>query len=90
MHNNGVATEGVLSGQATEFIARMEDESELLRELRFIEGDGETQDIQALRVKANLMNMMKISGAGAGTQIDKLSVWRCKKQNAEFGCFAQK
>lgn len=73
LHNNGVATEGVLSGQATEFIARMEDESELLRELRFIEGDGETQDIQALRVKANLMNMMKISGAGAGTQIDQLS-----------------
>ena len=73
LHDNGVATEGVLSGQATEFIARMEDESELLRELRFIEGDGETQDIQALRVKANLMNMMKISGAGAGTQIDQLS-----------------
>lgn len=73
LHNNGVATEGVLSGQATEFIARMEDESELLSELRFIEGDGETQDIQALRVRANLMNMMKISGAGAGTQIDKLS-----------------
>ena len=73
LHNNGVATEGVLSGQATEFIARMEEESELLSELRFIEGDGETQDIQALRVKANLMNMMKISGAGAGTQIDQLS-----------------
>lgn len=73
LHNNGVATEGVLSGQATEFITRMEDESELLSELRFIEGDGETQDIQALRVKANLMNMMKISGAGAGTQIDQLT-----------------
>lgn len=74
LHNSGVATEGILSGQATEFIARMEDESELLSELRFIEGDGETQDIQALRVKANLMNMMKLSGtSGAGTQIDKLS-----------------
>lgn len=73
LHNNGVATEGVLSGQASEFIARMEDNSELLKELRFIEGDGETQDIQALRVRANLMNMMKISGAGAGTQIDQLS-----------------
>lgn len=74
LQSSGVATAGVLSGQATEFIARMEEESELLSELRFIEGDGETQDIQALRVKANLMNMMKLSGAsGAGTQIDKLS-----------------
>lgn len=74
IQESGVATDGVLSGQASEFIARMEDQSELLRELRFIEGDGETQDVQALRVKANLMNMMKLSGvSGAGTQIDKLS-----------------
>lgn len=74
IQDSGVATAGVLAGQATEFIARMEDESELLSQLRFIEGDGETQDIQALRVKANLMNMMKLSGAsGAGTQIDSLS-----------------
>lgn len=70
--DSGVATEGVLAGQANEFIARLEEESELLRELRFVEGDGATADIQALRVRANLMNMNKISGAGAGTQIDKL------------------
>ena len=74
LQSSGVATDGVLAGQADEFITRMEEESELLSELRFIEGDGETQDIQALRVRANLMNMMKLSGAsGAGTQIDSLS-----------------
>ena len=73
LQSNGVATDGVLAGQATEFIARMEEQSELLSQLRFIEGDGETQDIAGLRVRANLMNMNKISGAGAGTQIDKLS-----------------
>ena len=70
--NSGNATEGVLAGQADAFIARVEEQSELLKELRFIEGDGATQDIAALRVRANLMNMNKISGAGAGTQIDKL------------------
>lgn len=74
LQSNGVATAGVMAGQATEFLTRMEDESELLAQLRFIEGEGETQDIQQLRVKANLMNMMKLSGAsGAGTQIDSLS-----------------
>ena len=74
LQSSGVATDGVLAGQADEFIARMEEESELLKELRFIDGDGETQDIAALRVRANLMNMMKLSGAtGAGSQIDNLS-----------------
>lgn len=74
LQSSGVATAGVMAGQATEFLTRMEDESELLAQLRFIEGEGETQDIQQLRVKANLMNMMKLSGAsGAGTQIDSLS-----------------
>ena len=74
IQDSRVATAGVMAGQATEFIARMEEESELLSQLRFIDGEGETQDIQQLRVKANLMNMMKLSGAsGAGTQIDSLS-----------------
>ena len=73
IQSSGVATDGVMAGQATEFITRLEEQSELLKELRFIEMEGETQDIQQLRVKANLMNMMKLSGAsGAGTQIDKL------------------
>lgn len=74
IQESGVATDGVMAGQATEFLTRMEEQSELLSQLRFIEGEGETQDIQQLRVKANLMNMMKLNGAsGAGTQIDKLS-----------------
>jgi len=69
--NSGVATDGVLAGQADEFITRLEEESELLGNLRYIEMDGETQDIQALRVKANLMNMNKLTGGYP--QIDKLS-----------------
>jgi len=73
LQSSGVATDGVLAGQAPEFIARVEEEAELLPQLRFIESDGETQDIAALRVRANLMNMNKISGAAAGSQIDKLS-----------------
>lgn len=72
--DSGAATEGVIAGQSTEFLTRLEEESELLRELRFIEMEGETQDITQLRVRANLMNMNKLSGVtGAGTQIDKLS-----------------
>ena len=74
LQSSGVATAGVLAGQADEFITRIENESELLGQLRYVEMDGETQDIQSLRVRANLMNMMKLSGAsGAGTQIDNLS-----------------
>lgn len=71
--NNGVVTEGVMAGQATEFLTRLEEQSELLRELRFIEMEGETQDIQYLRVRADLQNMNKLSGANAGAQIDSLS-----------------
>lgn len=74
LQSSGVATDGVMAGQATEFITRLEEEAELLSALRYVEMEGETQDIQQLRVKANLMNMMKLSGAsGAGTQIDKLA-----------------
>jgi len=71
--NNGVVTEGVMAGQATEFLTRLEEQSELLRELRFIEMEGETQDIQYLRVRADLQNMNKLSGADAGAQINSLS-----------------
>lgn len=71
--NNGVVTEGVMAGQATEFLTRLEEQSELLRELRFIEMEGETQDIQYLRVRADLQNMNKLSGADAGAQISSLS-----------------
>lgn len=71
--NNGVVTDGVMAGQATEFLTRLEEQSELLRELRFIEMEGETQDIQYLRVRADLQNMNKLSGADAGAQISSLS-----------------
>ena len=71
--NNGAVTEGVIAGQASEFITRIEEESELLGLLRYVEMDGETQDIQALRVRANLMNMNKITGASAGAQVDNIT-----------------
>ena len=58
---NGNVTDGVMAGQAEEFIPRIESESRLLGELRYIEMDGETQDIQALRVRPKLKNMDKIS-----------------------------
>ena len=74
VQDSGVATAGVMAGQASEFITRIEDESELLGQLRYVEMDGETQDIQALRVRARLQNMNKLSGAsGAGTQVDTIT-----------------
>ena len=70
LHSSGVATDGVMAGQASEFITRIEDESELLGQLRYVEMEGETQDIQALRVRARLQNMNKLSGtSGAGAQV---------------------
>ena len=71
--SSGVVTEGVMAGQATEFLTRLEEQAELLSQFRFIETDGETQDIQSLRVRAHLQNMNKISGANAGAQIESLS-----------------
>ena len=71
--NNGAVTEGVIAGQATEFIPRIEAESRLLGRLRYVEMDGETQDIQALRVRPKLKNMDKISGASAGAQLDDIT-----------------
>ena len=66
--SSGVVTDGVLAGQAQEFITRIEEESELLGQLRYIEMEGETQDIQALRVRAELQNMNKITGT-VGAQV---------------------
>ena len=74
VQDSGVATAGVMAGQANEFITRIENESELLGQLRYVEMDGETQDIQALRVRANLQNLNKLSGvSGAGTQVDTIT-----------------
>ena len=66
--SSGVVTDGVLAGQAQEFITRIEEESELLGQLRYIEMEGETQDIQALRVRAELQNMNMITGT-VGAQV---------------------
>ena len=70
--NSGAVTEGVKAGQAEEFIARIEEEAKFLGALRYIEMDGETQDIQALRVRANLQNMTKITGT-VGAQVDDIT-----------------
>ena len=70
--NNGNVTDGVMAGQAQEFITRIEEQSRLLGMLRYIEMDGETQDIQALRVRAELWNMNKISGT-VGAQVDNIT-----------------
>ena len=67
--SNGNVTEGVMAGQASEFIPRIEQESKLLSELRYIEMEGETQDIQTLRVRPKLQNGNKLS---SGAQIDDL------------------
>lgn len=72
LQSSGVATDGVIAGQASEFITRIEEESELLGMLRYIEMDGETQDIQALRVRANLQNMEKLT-VTPGAQVDNIT-----------------
>lgn len=66
-------TEGVMAGQAQEFISRIEGESRLLGKFRYIEMQGATQDIQTLRVRAKLKNMNKISGSGKGAQLDDIT-----------------
>ena len=72
LQSSGVATDGVMAGQASEFITRIEEESELLGMLRYIEMEGETQDIQSLRVRANLQNMEKLTG-NVGAQVDNIT-----------------
>ena len=73
VNTNGNVTEGVMAGQAEEFIPRIESESRLLKDLRYIEMDGKTQDIQALRVRPKLKNMDKISGSAQGAQLDDIT-----------------
>ena len=72
LQSSGVVTDGVMAGQANEFITRIDEESELLGMLRYVEMEGETQDIQALRVRAKLQNMNKISG-NVGAQVDTIT-----------------
>ena len=71
--NNGEVTDGVLHGQAQEFIPRIEQESRFLGRCRYVEMDGEQQDIQGLRVRPKLKNMDKITGSAAGAQLDDIT-----------------
>lgn len=74
LQSSGVATDGVMAGQASEFITRIENESKLLGLLRYVEMEGETQDIQSLRVRPNLMSMEKLASPGpAGAQVDPIT-----------------
>lgn len=74
LQSSGVATDGVIAGQASEFITRIEEESELLGMLRYIEMEGETQDIQALRVRAKLQNMNQLAGGTTpGAQVANIT-----------------
>lgn len=71
--NNGDVTDGIMAGSAKEFIPRIEAESRLLSQLRYIEMEGETQDIQTLRVRPKLKNMNKLTGDFKGSQIDDIT-----------------
>ena len=74
LQSGGAVTDGVIAGQAAEFLTRIEEESELLGMLRYVEMDGETQDIQALRVRPNLQSMEKLASPGpAGAQVDPIT-----------------
>lgn len=70
---NNQVTEGVLEAPSEEFITRIDEEAEFLSDLRFVEMDGKQADIQSLRARVDLQNMMKVSGASAGTQITNVS-----------------
>ena len=72
LQSSGVATDGVMAGQASEFLTRIENESELLGMLRYVEMEGETQDIQTLRVRPNLQSMEKLSSV-VGAQVDPIT-----------------
>ena len=71
--SSGAVTDGVIAGQAQELLTRVEEQSEFLRLMRYIEMEGETQDIQQLRVKADLQNLNQIAGAAAGAQVSSLA-----------------
>lgn len=74
LQSGGAVTDGVIAGQADEFITRVEEESELIGQLRYVEMDGETQDIQGLRVRANLQNMNQLAGGSVpGAQVANIT-----------------
>ena len=69
--DNGEVTPGIKHAPATEFLARIESTAGLLPLLRYIEMNGEVQDIEQLRVRAKLVNKRKIAGS-KGAQVTNL------------------
>lgn len=70
--DSGEVTPGVKHAPAPEFLSRIEANAELLPLLRYIEMDGEIQDIEQLRVRAKLVNKRKITGGNKGAQVTDL------------------
>ena len=70
--SNGDVENGVKHAPAPEFLSRIEARAGLLPLLRYIEMEGETQDIEQLRVRAKLVNKQKLTGASKGAQVDNL------------------
>ena len=69
--NDGVEP-GILSGVANNFLTRIDDEAKFISLVRYMGLDAPQQDIQHLRVTADLQNMYKLSGDNAGSQVDSL------------------
>lgn len=70
--SNGEVENGVKHAPAPEFLSRVEASAGLIPLFRYIEMNGEVQDIEQLRVRAKLVNKQKISGSGKGAQVDNL------------------
>lgn len=83
--DNGAVTDGVLQGVANKFLTRIDEEAKFITFCRYYGLDTVTQDIQHLRVKADLQNMNQLTGAKAGVQVDDITdltetVPNCLKQ----------
>lgn len=70
--DNGEVTPGVKHAPAPEFLSRIEANAELLPLVRYVEMEGEIQDLEQFRVRAKLVNKRKISGTGKGAQVTDL------------------
>lgn len=71
--DNGAVTDGVLQGVANKFLTRIDEEAKFITFCRYYGLDTVTQDIQHLRVKADLQNMNQLTGANAGVQVDDIT-----------------
>lgn len=72
--DNGAVTDGILHGVANKFLTRIDDEAKFISLCRYFGLDTVTQDIQHLRVKAQLQNMNQLStGTTPGAQVDDIT-----------------